>query len=134
MHGWVGVPAYVAVTVVFEAGGDLVTQQFPIRPAGEDPSSRKHRRLMPPRRMNAVTIVWLILTGATLVSWFLSEQGGPNGYVLIGSVILIVAFVKVRLVGSYFMELRRAPLVLRTIFDCYCVLTCGVLIGIFSLM
>lgn len=80
------------------------------------------------------TVVWLILVAATLVSWFLGGLAGSSSHLLTGSVVLIIAFVKVRLVGTYFMELRGAPTVLRVMFDSYCVVACAVLIGIFSLM
>jgi caa(3)-type oxidase subunit IV len=79
-------------------------------------------------------IVWSALMGATLVSWFLGGHSVSSGQVLIGSVVLVIAFVKVYLVGVYFMELRDAPTVLRAIFGCYCVVVCAVLIGILSLM
>jgi hypothetical protein len=78
-------------------------------------------------------VVWAILMMATLVSWFLGGHDASS-HVLIGSVVLVIALIKVGLVGMYFMELRDAPAVLRTMFLGYCVVAGAVLIGIFSLM
>jgi Prokaryotic Cytochrome C oxidase subunit IV len=46
---------------------------------------------------------------------------------------LLIAFIKVRLVGLYFMELRGAPTVLRGLFEAYCAIACTVVIGVFLL-
>ncbi|MFZ0715811.1 cytochrome C oxidase subunit IV family protein [Mycobacterium sp.] len=48
-------------------------------------------------------------------------------------IILLIAFIKVRLVGMYFMELREAPNVLRGLFEAYCVIVCSLLLGVFYL-
>lgn len=69
-------------------------------------------------RMGAV---WAVLVAATLASWSL---GGGN------AVVVAVAFVKVRLVGLYFMELRTAPLPLRGLFEGWVLVTGAVLIGL----
>jgi hypothetical protein len=45
--------------------------------------------------------------------------------------LIAVAFVKVRLVGLYFMELRAAPLALRVVFEGWVVATGGVLVGLY---
>lgn len=42
--------------------------------------------------------------------------------------VLLVAFVKVRVVGLYFMELRDAPLPPKLIFEGYCGVVCMVLV------
>ncbi|GAH89626.1 unnamed protein product, partial [marine sediment metagenome] len=48
-----------------------------------------------------------------------------------GVVILLIAFVKVRFVGRYFMELRHAPLGLVAVFDAWIVVVASALIGLF---
>jgi hypothetical protein len=48
-------------------------------------------------------------------------------------VILLIAFIKVRLVGLYFMELRGAPTVLRGLFEAYCAIVCTVVVLVFLL-
>ena len=47
------------------------------------------------------------------------------------TLILAVAFTKVRLVGLYFMELREAPTVLRLIFEAYCVVVFAAMLGLY---
>jgi Prokaryotic Cytochrome C oxidase subunit IV len=54
-------------------------------------------------------------------------------HTLASVVILLIAFIKVRLVGLYFMELRGAPTLLRGLFEAYCAIECTVVIGVFLL-
>lgn len=79
------------------------------------------------------TAIWSLLIAATLLSCWLGVHelgfvsgslGGP------GAVILLVAFVKVRFVGRYFMELREAPTPLPVLMDAYCLVVGGILIGL----
>lgn len=79
------------------------------------------------------TVVWVVLTAATVLSWWLGGVGhGASLPVAVSSVaVLVVAFAKVRLVGLYFMELRDAPPGLRAIFECYVVVAGGVVIGMY---
>jgi hypothetical protein len=46
-------------------------------------------------------------------------------------IIAVVAFVKVHLVGMYFMELRHAPRVLKFSFSAWTVLTCAIVVGLY---
>ncbi|CDO90239.1 hypothetical protein AWC29_26645 [Mycobacterium triplex] len=77
------------------------------------------------------TAVWVLLITATGVSWALGTQHGMHGHQLASVIILLIAFVKVRLVGMYFMELREAPNVLRGLFEAYCLIVCALLLGVF---
>ena len=63
------------------------------------------------------TAVWLLLMAATLLSWSL---GLSHGRPLTALSILVIAFVKIRFIGRYFMELRESPPALRTMFEIYC--------------
>jgi Prokaryotic Cytochrome C oxidase subunit IV len=68
--------------------------------------------------------VWLGLTLATVLSWSLGGHHVPgmsNSHAVAGMSILLIAFVKIRFVGLYFMDLRGAPTVLRCVFEGYCV-------------
>jgi uncharacterized membrane protein len=64
------------------------------------------------------TAVWLTLVAATLLTWWLgtdhpfSDQSGR----LAASIAIVVAFVKVTMVGWDFMDLRRAPTFLKSAF------------------
>jgi hypothetical protein len=64
------------------------------------------------------SVVWLVLTLATVLSWALGHNHG--GHTLTALAIIVIAIVKVRFVGLYFMELRAAPIVLRGIVEAYC--------------
>ncbi|GGL10166.1 cytochrome C oxidase subunit IV family protein [Nocardia jinanensis] len=67
-----------------------------------------------------VTVVWGFLVAATLLSFWLGAEHGISSDNMRTAVILLVAFVKVRLIGLYFMELRDAPMALRGAFETYC--------------
>src|SRR6516165_7952486 len=59
------------------------------------------------------TVVWVVLVIATIASWTLGTAHGMHNHSLASVLILLIAFIKVRLVGLYFMELREAPTALR---------------------
>jgi hypothetical protein len=80
-----------------------------------------------------VTIAWAVLIAATLVSWYVGADHGSGHAAreLATIVVLLVAFVKVRIVGLYFIEIRRAPTPLRALFEAWCVLVCAGVVGIY---
>ncbi|WP_028933750.1 cytochrome C oxidase subunit IV family protein [Pseudonocardia spinosispora] len=78
-----------------------------------------------------ITVVWVALVAATLLSFWLGTDHGLSSTEARTILILVVAFVKVRFVGLYFMELRAAPVVLRSLFEGYCLLVCVVLLGLY---
>lgn len=80
---------------------------------------------------NRVSVVWTLLIAATVLSWWLGTGHGLSSVQAASVAVLVVAFVKIRLVGLYFMELRHSPTVLRSIFEAYCLVVCGVVIGMF---
>jgi hypothetical protein len=74
-----------------------------------------------------VTFVWLLLVGLTAASWMLAEQPAGEQFMdasLLSTLMLIIAFIKVRLVGLHFMELRHAPLPLRLVLEVWVVAVC----------
>lgn len=78
------------------------------------------------------TIVWLFLIVATGFSWTLgTDHDFSSGHATASVVILLVAFAKVRFIGLYFMELREAPLLLRGLFEAYCLIVCTLVIVVF---
>jgi hypothetical protein len=70
--------------------------------------------VLAPKLRTRTSAVWLLLTAATVLSWSLGNHHG------LGIAILVIAFVKIRFVGLYFMELRGAPPPLRIVFETYC--------------
>ena len=85
-------------------------------------------------RSNA-SVAWLVLTSLTVISWMLGTQHGlgGGGHVPASLIIFVVAVFKIRVVGLYFMELREAPMALRGIFEGYCVVLLGLLVGMYLL-
>jgi Prokaryotic Cytochrome C oxidase subunit IV len=78
-----------------------------------------------------ITVVWLALIAATLTSLWLGVEDPVGNATLAGALVLLVAFVKVRFVALYFMELRNAPIPLRVTFEGWCLVVCGVVVGMF---
>jgi uncharacterized membrane protein len=76
---------------------------------------------------NRITLVWLLLIAATLVSWRVGTDHGLHAH-LATTIVVLVAFIKVRFIGLYFMELRGAPVPLRLIFEGYSAVVCAVVI------
>jgi hypothetical protein len=78
--------------------------------------------------------VWLVLVAATLLSWRVGTGRAPDaggGQTLSTLAILIVAGVKVRLVGLWFMELRKAVTPLRLVFEVYVLAVFAMMIGLY---
>ena len=82
---------------------------------------------------NSLTYVWAFLAIITLVSWWIGRGRGAefhiNPTVTIG--VLIIAAVKTQCVIRYFMEVRFAPVWLRTICTCWLILTFVLLISLY---
>jgi heme/copper-type cytochrome/quinol oxidase subunit 4 len=74
-----------------------------------------------------ITVVWLVLVILTLISWRVGTDAGLHAH-LAALIVILVAFIKVRFVGLYFMELRDAPLPLRGLLEGYCIVVCTTLI------
>jgi len=75
------------------------------------------------------TAVWLVLVAVTMVSFALGADHGVGSSVAV--VVLGLAVVKVRYVGLDFMELRTAPVMLRALFEAYCITLWMVLAGMY---
>jgi caa(3)-type oxidase subunit IV len=79
-----------------------------------------------------LTLVWFLLIALTLVSWWLGTDHGFGSDASAASVVVLaVAFMKARFVGLYFMELRDAPLVLRALFEAYCLVVLTVVLTMY---
>ncbi|RLA44053.1 MAG: hypothetical protein DRR06_10665 [Gammaproteobacteria bacterium] len=80
------------------------------------------------------TPIWLLLMIATGLSWWLGVDAGREedlNYHLISTTLIIIAFIKVRFVMRYFMEVRTAPLSLRLICDAWIVVVCSAIVWLF---
>jgi len=80
-----------------------------------------------------MTLVWLLLMLATGLSWGLGQglSFGDNDQRATMAVV-VIAFIKARLVFLEFMELRTAPLPLRLVFEAWTVLVCGALVVLYG--
>ena len=81
-----------------------------------------------------LTLVWLLLTGVTLLSWWLgsseaSSSLGVSTPVTLG--VIALAMVKTHLVFWHFMELRSAPAWLRWSCDGWLAFLALMLVGIY---
>jgi len=88
---------------------------------------------MPALARTVVTPVWLLLVGATVISWLLGADYGAGNHHAATVTVMVVAFVKVRFVGLYFMELRDAPLALRLAFEAWVAVFTIVVIAMYLL-
>lgn len=76
--------------------------------------------------------VWALLTALTLLSWLVGVgEGSALDLRVATAVVLGVAFLKVDLVGRYFMELRDAPRLLLVLFDAWVVGVFVILMAIY---
>ena len=79
------------------------------------------------------TAVWFVLITATVLSYLVGTGHGIHSGSASSAVVLLFAFLKVRFVGLYFMEIRDAPMLLRTIYETYCLGVCLATIGMYWL-
>lgn len=61
--------------------------------------------------------VWLVLVAATGTSWILATPDRSSNSA--AAVLLVIAFIKVRMIGLHFMGIRQAPAPLRALFEGY---------------
>src|SRR6266850_6249830 len=87
-----------------------------------DPMTRSV--LMPLQR------TWLLLVGATAVALWMREDGLAG--LTIGAMTLAIAYAKGRLVVLDFMELRRAPLLWRCLFEGWLLLISALIVTIYA--
>lgn len=73
---------------------------------------------------------WLLLVALTVISL---EGGSAIGSkALLAIAVLVIAFVKVRIVIREFMEVRGAPLALRLVLDVWGLAVCAALIAMIA--
>lgn len=86
--------------------------------------------------LKPVSAAWLLLMLATSLSWWLGQDHGlsseqSSNYRIISSSLILIAFIKVRIVIRYFMEVRQAPLALKLVCDAWVVFVCGTIIYLY---
>jgi hypothetical protein len=86
---------------------------------------------MLPMLRHRTTAVWVVLVLATCLSWALGVETRQSASAFATTILMLIAFIKVRLVGLEFMELRSAPLALRLMFEFYVAVVFTVVIGMY---
>lgn len=81
--------------------------------------------------LSRITAVWALLVGATMLSWELGHGLGFDSVRTAGAAILVVTFIKVRLVMLDFMEIRHAPRWMRWVGESWIVLITTLLVVLF---
>lgn len=82
----------------------------------------------------AITYVWIALSAITVVAWFLGPAhtaGTIAASVPITIAVLAMAFIKARLIIQYFMEVRTAPLWLKSATDAWLIALWGAILAIY---
>ncbi|MDB5702318.1 MAG: hypothetical protein JWL66_2517 [Sphingomonadales bacterium] len=75
--------------------------------------------------------VWLLLVILTLLSYASWAEGTSADGRIAGSAVIVIAFVKARLIGLDFMEIRGAMFLLRSLFEAWVFIVCAVLVVMF---
>lgn len=61
--------------------------------------------------------LWLVLVGLTIVSLELFQGIAGGNRQITAAAVIVIAFIKVRIVGLDYMEIRNAPRLLRVLFE-----------------
>lgn len=78
------------------------------------------------------TTIWAALMAATIASWWLgTDHGFVGGARAATALVLIIAFVKVAMVTSAFMEVDHAPRLLRIAVHGWTVVVCALLVALY---
>lgn len=75
---------------------------------------------------NPANRAWIVLMVATLITWYLGEVGAAGTASIVA--MLIIAFIKGRLVILDFMELRNAPRMWRTLLEGWLILVASLIL------
>lgn len=79
-----------------------------------------------------ITWLWVFLIVATIASWeFGHGLGFGENFRLSTTAVLVIAFIKARMVILDFMEIRHAPLGLRLALEAWTVLVAATLLALY---
>lgn len=77
-------------------------------------------------QISTETLVWLLLSSLTVASWALSAYHNTlSSPALLNSLLVIIAFLKIRFVIMHFMEVRSGPPLLRLSCDAWLFISAG---------
>ena len=75
---------------------------------------------------NRSDLAWIILLIGTFITWGLGEAGAAGTWAIV--TMLVIAFIKGRLVILDFMELRTAPLMWRILLEGWLILVSSLIL------
>ncbi|MBV2192862.1 MAG: cytochrome C oxidase subunit IV family protein [Azonexus sp.] len=75
---------------------------------------------------NTAHRAWLVLMVATVITWYLGEVGAAGTSAIVA--MLLIAFIKGRLVILDFMELREAPRMWRILLEGWLILVSSLIL------
>lgn len=75
---------------------------------------------------NPANRAWVVLIIATLITWYLGEVGAAGTAAIVA--MLVIAFIKGRLVILDFMELRDAPTMWRVLLEGWLILVSSLIL------
>lgn len=81
--------------------------------------------------LSRTTLIWFVLVAATALSWEMGHGIGFSDTRHAGVAIIVVAFIKVRLVILEFMEIRQAPGFMRLVAEAWGLVVCAALVTLF---
>jgi hypothetical protein len=80
---------------------------------------------------NHLSVIWLLLVGATILSvecvGVIFPRTSSN---IVAASVIAIAYLKMRFVGLDFMELRHAPILARISFEVWLVIICAAIISV----
>jgi Prokaryotic Cytochrome C oxidase subunit IV len=83
-------------------------------------------------RLASPFIVWLLLVSATAAA-YLTQLEAAHGFPRVaGSIVLILAFAKVWLIGMRYMELKHAPFAFRLVYQGWTIALGSALVILFA--
>lgn len=64
-------------------------------------------------------VLWLVLVALTIMSLELFQGVAGGNRHIAAAAVIVIAFIKVRIVGLDYMEIRNAPRLLRVLFEAW---------------
>jgi hypothetical protein len=83
------------------------------------------------RPARTTTYVWIILSAITVFSWWLAPGGHAVASVPITVAVVLLGFVKGRMIIRYFMEVRTAPRWLKATTDAWLIVLWAAILAIY---
>lgn len=90
---------------------------------------------MPMNFEKRMLVVWLALSGITILSWLIGAPHGHEDFALSAAItfsVMIIAAIKVRIIMREFMEIRGASVLLRNLTDAWLLTAFTIMLGVYT--